>query len=77
MSLASQVSNKLNSPSPNNKSKANKTPKEKRRSSKLERESVITQAIVASGTQWYTVDPIDGGQNGNAMPVFELRQEVL
>lgn len=74
ISLSSQVNNKLNSPSPNTKNKS-KTPKDKRRSSKTDKDSILSQVIVTSGTQWYTTDTDMTSPNGT-MPVFELRQEV-
>lgn len=55
----------------------NKTPKDKRRISKTEKESLINQAIVASGTQWYTVDSEAASAIGGSLQVFELRQEVI
>lgn len=70
MSLTSQVSNKLISPSSSNKKTLTKTPKEKRKP-KLDREPVTPPV----STQWYTNENLNG--NVSTTPVFELRQEVI
>lgn len=73
MSLTAQVTNKLSSPSTNNKNRLTKTPKEKRRASKQEKEAVTPLV----STQWYTNDNFNGNASPlNTTPVIELRQEV-
>lgn len=52
--------------------KSTKTPKEKRRSSKIDGNG--GSPSIGSGTQWYTTEETNGG--GTTPPVFELRQEL-
>ncbi|XP_031352316.1 dedicator of cytokinesis protein 1-like isoform X2 [Photinus pyralis] len=66
-SLVSPTKSLTSAPSLTYKNK-NKTPKEKRRGSKVE----TTSTSPNSGAQWYTTDEVT--PNGN--PVFELRQEL-